>query len=239
MSSLRLDSTPGGQDPAAWSSGRQRALWAFSALLILALGWVLWLSGEYDRWTAEVSREATLRQSFQASMARVQALPVLKARQQALEADVAELEKMLPVAADMDSVLRDITAAGRSRGLQFELFRPGPTQLRNGHAELPVAIRVAGGYHDIGAFLGDLARLPRLVTLHNLVVVPQGAAGPGDAAAVMGPGSRLLVLEGSLRAYRALDATEREQLRRQATKAAPGAPATGTGSGEARAGGKG
>ena len=37
---------------------------------------------------------------------------------------------------------------------------------------LPVAIRVNGTYHDIGRFVSDLAQLPRIVTLHDMVLTP-------------------------------------------------------------------
>ena len=55
------------------------------------------------------------------------------------------------------------------RGLQFELFRPGSVVVKDYYAELPIAIKVSGRYHDIGAFAGDIANLSRIVTLHNLV----------------------------------------------------------------------
>ena len=36
------------------------------------------------------------------------------------------------------------------------------------YAELPIAIKVSGRYHDIGAFAADVANLSRIVTLHNM-----------------------------------------------------------------------
>jgi type IV pilus assembly protein PilO len=38
------------------------------------------------------------------------------------------------------------------------------------YAELPIDIRISGSYHDIGAFTGDIANLPRIVTLNNLAL---------------------------------------------------------------------
>ena len=68
----------------------------------------------------------------------------------------------------MDALLSDINQAGIGRGLQFELFRPGQTNLKEFYAELPIAVKVSGRYHDLGAFTGDIANLPRIVTLNNL-----------------------------------------------------------------------
>jgi type IV pilus assembly protein PilO len=54
------------------------------------------------------------------------------------------------------------------RSLQFELFRPGQVVVKDYYAELPIAIKVTGKYHDIGASPSDMANLSRIVTLNNL-----------------------------------------------------------------------
>ncbi len=72
----------------------------------------------------------------------------------------------------MDALLSDINQAGLGRSLQFELFRPGQVSVKEYYAELPIAVRVTGRYHDIGAFAADIANLSRIVTLNNLNLVP-------------------------------------------------------------------
>ena len=37
------------------------------------------------------------------------------------------------------------------------------------YAELPITIRITGNYHDMGAFASDVAQLPRIVTLNDIV----------------------------------------------------------------------
>ncbi|MGC4085510.1 MAG: type 4a pilus biogenesis protein PilO [Vicinamibacterales bacterium] len=84
------------------------------------------------------------------------------------------LEKQLPSKAEMDALLSDINQAGLGRGLQFELFRPGQVNVKDYYAELPITVKISGRYNDLGAFTGDIANLPRIVTLNNLAI----AAGP-------------------------------------------------------------
>jgi type IV pilus assembly protein PilO len=122
---------------------------------------------------------------------------------------VTQLEKQLPGKADMDALLSDINQAGLGRGLQFELFRPGQMQTKEYYAELPIAIRVSGRFHDVGSFAADVANLSRIVTLQNVTLVPQ-TRDPG------GP----LIMEATARTYRYLDASEVAE-QRQAGK--PGA----------------
>jgi type IV pilus assembly protein PilO len=68
----------------------------------------------------------------------------------------------------MDALLSDINQAGLGRSLQFELFRPGQVSVKDYYAELPIAVRVTGRYHDMGAFAADIANLSRIVTLNNM-----------------------------------------------------------------------
>lgn len=71
----------------------------------------------------------------------------------------------------MDALLSDINQAGLGRSLLFDLFRPGQVVVRDYYAELPIALRVTGRYHDIGAFASDIANLSRIVTLNNLSII--------------------------------------------------------------------
>jgi type IV pilus assembly protein PilO len=72
----------------------------------------------------------------------------------------------------MDALLADINQAGLGRSLQFELFRPGQSVIKEYYAELPIAVKVTGGYHDIALFAADIANLSRIVTLNNLSLTP-------------------------------------------------------------------
>jgi len=71
----------------------------------------------------------------------------------------------------------DINQAGLGRGLQFDLFKPGAESLRDFYAELPITIKVGGSFHDLGAFTGDIAKLPRIVTLNDIDVSPAKDGG--------------------------------------------------------------
>ena len=47
-----------------------------------------------------------------------------------------------------------------------------PSSARNFTRSCPFALRVVGGYHQIGVFVSALADLPRLVTLHDFALRP-------------------------------------------------------------------
>jgi type IV pilus assembly protein PilO len=83
--------------------------------------------------------------------------------------------------------------------------QPGQTETKDYYAELPIAIRVSGRFHDIGAFAADIAALSRIVTLHNLNIVPGAAAGT-------------LSMDATARTYRYLDPAEVAEVRKGAKK---------------------
>ena len=99
------------------------------------------------------------------------------------------------------------------RGLQFELFKPGQVLVKDYYAELPIEIKITGNYHDIGAFAGDMANLPRIVTLNNMAL----AAGTNGT----------LTLDAVAKTFRYLDPEEVAAQRKAAAekkKAKPGTP---------------
>ena len=94
------------------------------------------------------------------------------------------LVKQLPNRAEIDALLTDINQAGLGRGLSFELFRPAPQErMADFYAELPIAIRITGNYHDMGAFASDVAQLPRIVTLNDVAIANNGGVLGLDAVA--------------------------------------------------------
>jgi len=100
-------------------------------------------------------------------------LPALRLQLKEIEQSLRALLKQLPDKSEMEALLVDINQAGLGRGLQFELFKPATTETIHAfYAELPVSIRVTGGYHDIGAFTSDVAQLSRIVTLNDISVTP-------------------------------------------------------------------
>jgi hypothetical protein len=96
---------------------------------------------------------------------------------------VLTLEKQLPSKSEMDALLSDINQAGVGRGLDFELFKPGQTNVKEYYAELPIAVRITGNYHDMGAFASDVAQLPRIVTLNDVAIANDKGVLTMDAVA--------------------------------------------------------
>jgi len=193
-------------EPGQWPLLPKALTWAAVSVAVIVVGWFLLLSTAHDELDAEHAKEPTLKNDYRAKLAQAVNLSELRKQKLQVEEYVTQLEKQLPGKAEMDALLSDINQAGLGRGLQFELFRPGQVVVKDYYAELPIAIRVTGRYHDIGAFTADIANLSRIVTLHNMNI----AAGRDNGAA--------LSMEATARTYRYLDQSELDQIRKNADK---------------------
>jgi type IV pilus assembly protein PilO len=199
-------------EPGQWPMLPKIATWSLVAIAVVVIGWFTLLSTAHDELDAERAKEPGLKQDYRAKLGQAVNLAELRKQKLQVEEYVTQLEKQLPGKAEMDALLSDINQAGLGRGLQFELFRPGQVAVKDYYAELPIAIRVSGRYHDIGSFAADIANLSRIVTLHNLSI---RSAGGRDA-------SGLLSMEATARTYRYLDSNELEEIRKNSAKAKAG-----------------
>ncbi len=201
-----------GRHPGLWPTVPKAALLAGLVAAVLAIAWASYWRGQLDELEGQVREEERLKQEFTGKMKQAVNLDVLRQQKEQVSHYVSQLEKQLPSKAEMDALLSDINQAGVGRGLQFELFRPGQVVVRDYYAELPIAIKLSGNYHDLGSFTSDIANLPRIVTLNNVqITLPERQA----AASGAGP----LTMEAIAKTFRYLDAEEIAEQRRLAAEA--------------------
>ncbi|WP_411877433.1 type 4a pilus biogenesis protein PilO [Polaromonas sp. YR568] len=159
-------------DPPSWPALPRYLLCVAVTVGVVVALWFVWLSSSDEELVAEQAKEVQLREDYKKKLVQAINLDALKKQREQVQQYVTQLEKQLPSKAEMDALLSDINQAGLGRSLQFELFRPGQVSVREYYAELPIAVRVTGRYHDMGAFAADIANLSRIVTLNNLTLVP-------------------------------------------------------------------
>ena len=202
------------RQPGQWPMLPKLGTWFALAAMVVLLGWLLLVQSKSEELEAERGKEPGLKTTFRSKLTQAVNLPELRKQKLQVEEYVTQLEKQLPGKAEMDALLSDINQAGIGRGLQFELFRPGSVSVKDYYAELPIAVKVTGRYHDIGAFAADIANLSRIVTLHDLALggVTKEAGG-------------LLSMEATARTYRYLDQAEVSAQAEQRKKAAAAAGA--------------
>jgi len=145
---------------------------AFKTVALVILFVAIVIGGYFYIWSDQFqelenakTQEETLKTTYLAKKQSVINLPELRQQLKDIEQSLGTLLRQLPDKSEMEGLLVDINQAGLGRGLQFELFKPAESEKINAfYAELPIAVKVIGGYHDIGAFASDVAKLPRIWT---------------------------------------------------------------------------
>ncbi|OUR65863.1 pilus assembly protein PilO [Methylophaga sp. 42_25_T18] len=157
--------------------------WPFivKLLAIILLCLAIWGGGYYfiikDK-QAELlgleQKEVQLKNEFEAKTAKAINLEAYKKQMVEMKTTFASMLKQLPRKSEVADLLIDISRTGLINGLEFELFKPGGERPVDFYAELPIAMKVTGTYHQFGEFVSGIAALPRIVTLHNLTMLPLG-----------------------------------------------------------------
>ena len=168
-------------------------------ILLLATGYWFLCKPALESLDQAKLKEVDLRQVFIDKKRQAISLDAYKQQMIDIEKTFGALLKQLPDKSQMDGLLTDINQAGLERGLEFELFKPGQEVQKDFYAELPISIKVIGGYHDLGAFATDISKLPRIVTLDDIAITVVGAKDSKETR---------LSMDAVAKTYRYLDANE-------------------------------
>lgn len=156
-----------------WPTAFKVSALAIVFIAIMAAGYFFVWEEQIKTLEDAQAQEEILKTTYLAKKRNAVNLPALRLQLKDIEQSLSTLLKQLPDKSEMEALLVDINQAGLGRGLQFELFKPAANEIINSfYAELPISVRVIGGYHDVGAFASDVAKLPRIVTLNDISITP-------------------------------------------------------------------
>jgi type IV pilus assembly protein PilO len=160
-------------DPGRWPLPVRAAVVALvfvvlSALLFYLLVW----SDQKPILDQKTSEEQGLRDKFKAKHSKAVNLAVYQQQLADIERSFGALLRQLPGRTEVPNLLVDISQVGVGAGLEEKLFQPTPEVKKDFYAELPIKIKLTGSYHQVGEFVSGIAALPRIVTLHDIVIKP-------------------------------------------------------------------
>jgi type IV pilus assembly protein PilO len=189
------------KDPGLWPVLPKAIILMGVFLVVLALSWWFGWRVQLEELAVKQQLQEKLKEEWLGKKKQAVNLDEYQKQLAEINRSFGALLKQLPNASEMESLLVDINQSGLGRGLQFDLFRPGAEVQKEFYAELPITIRITGGYHDIGAFTGDIAKLPRIVTLNDIDLAPAKDGG--------------LLLQGVAKTFRYLDEEEVARQRKE------------------------
>lgn len=141
--------------------------------VVLALGYYLHLQDMQVQLEQQQAQETTLKQQFSSKAFQAANLEAYKEQMAEMETSFGALLRQLPSDTEVPGLLEDITRTGLGSGLEFEEIKLQPEVAQQFYIELPINIKVIGGYHDLATFVSGVSSLPRIVTLHDFEIKPE------------------------------------------------------------------
>lgn len=136
-------------------------------IIMSFVGYIMLVSSAIDEYDFAVSKEQELRNSYKFKYARANNLDLYKQQMEDMEAQFSQLLQRLPTSNETPGLLDDLTYVGTSSGLTFLKIGWMPEVKKEFYTELPINLEVVGTYHEFGEFVGKVAQLPRIVSLHD------------------------------------------------------------------------
>jgi type IV pilus assembly protein PilO len=117
-------------------------------------------------------KEAELKQSFDQQQRKASNLEAYQEQLEEMKRSFGAMLRQLPNKTEVESLLVDLSQASAANNLKVDYFKPTGEVAKEFYAEYPITLRVFGRYHELAKFVSDVAALPRIVTLHDIVIKP-------------------------------------------------------------------
>jgi len=165
-------------DVGRWPLAFRVAVIIIVFVLVTGLG-IYWfiVKDKAPQLERERATEVDLRLSFENKQDKAANYQAYEDQLEEIKESFGTMLRQLPGETEIPSLIVDISQTGLAAGLQEKLFVPQPEIPRDFYAEKPINIRLTGSYHEIGNFVSGIAALPRIVTLHNINITPEGGEG--------------------------------------------------------------
>ena len=134
---------------------------------------LFWFLSYWPRWQSIGKLDAEqkrLSADLTRSKKNAQQLESLRKEFESKQRDFNLVMKSLPEKEEISSLLTGVSQSGQQSGLEFLLFQPQADVNKNFYAEIPVSIRVSGGYHNVAQFFDKVANLSRIVNIRNIQI---------------------------------------------------------------------
>ena len=165
---------------ASWPTAIKAIIWVAVFVGAIAAGYFAHVTGLQNDLQKVVRDEANLRTDYEQKYFEAAHLEAYRQQQREMEESFEAILRQLPGDTEIPGLIEDITLVGLENGLTFSSIALQPEITQEFYIEKPIQIKVSGSYHDLGAFVSDVADLSRIVTLHDFTISKvSGKAGDG------------------------------------------------------------
>ena len=183
-------------EPGRWPLPFRIAAIILVFVLVSALGiWQMVVKAEIPDLEQAQREEEELMASFDQKQRRAANFDAYRNQLAEIQRDFGTMLRQLPGQTEVANLLEDISQTGAAAGLDERLFQPLGEVGQDFYAELPINLRYNGSFHELADFVSGVAELPRIVTLHDIRIIPVDVTGNEE----------VLQLDAIAKTYRYLD----------------------------------
>ena len=156
----------GALDPIVNAPRPQKLIFGAMVLVIVgALGYFFLISGSRAERDALLEENDVRRAEVLKAKADEANLRPFRALAEALRKRLDTAKERLPSEREIPQVYRQVSDLATQSGLGVSLFQPKPAEDRDVLSEVPIVVTAESTYHQLGAFLERVGKMPRIVSL--------------------------------------------------------------------------
>jgi len=118
------------------------------------------------------SKEKSIKTTFESKQRKASQLKDYRGQYDEILSSLNSVIKQLPSSAEIPNLLTAISIIGKKNGLKFIHFEPKGRVNQDYYIIYPIKIKVVGKFIELGSFISDIAAIPRIVTIHDIVIKP-------------------------------------------------------------------
>lgn len=154
----------------SWPTPVKATLLTAMVLLIGALAYALPISSKMQEIDSAEAEEKTLLEQYKTKESKARHLKEYQAQIAQMELDFKELLNQLPKETRISDLVDGINTVGNTSKVRFQDISVDPELTKEFFIEQPIHISALGDYDKFGSFMSGLAKLPRIITMHDFEV---------------------------------------------------------------------
>ena len=148
---------------------------AVQIVVVLAVGVGLWGVSEYlllmparQENTTKASQVAQLLRDVEPLRPYRERLPALEAENRQLEAQLQNLQQIVPSEKEVDDLIRQVQAQAAQAGVLVRRVTARPVVQQELYVEVPFEVELDGSFYDVLQFYDRIGRLERIINVSGL-----------------------------------------------------------------------
>jgi type IV pilus assembly protein PilO len=141
------------------------------ALITLIAAYFFVIKSELATLTTQDKLNETKRKEFQDKYNLAANLDAYQKQMQVIKNSYKASLNELPASDELPELIESIAIQAEANGLIVQTIKPGePKAVLGFYKELPIKLTLQGTYNQFGSFISDIAKIPRIITIHDFSI---------------------------------------------------------------------